>query len=317
MRFGIDAMGGDNAPWAVIEGAIEAQKTLQTEDTIVLIGDEEQISNLLNQNNHSGKGIEVVHASQIIEMNDQPTRAFSSKKDSSINTGFRMLKEGLLDSFASAGNTGAMLVGSFYEIGVIQGILRPTTTALVPKKNGKNSILLDVGTNPDVKPDVLNQFAVLGALYAEFFIGIKEPKVGLLNIGAEEKKGNILVQSTFPLLKDNKGINFIGNIEGRDIFGDKADVIVCDGFTGNIVLKQLEAFHEIMARNYADDPFTKRMDFENFGATPVIGINKPVLIAHGVSGAKAFKNMIINSKKLINANLKEKIRQKLAKSVVL
>lgn len=317
MRFGIDAMGGDNAPCAVVEGAIEAQEALQADDTIVLIGDQQQITRHLNQYNSSKEKIEIVHASEIIAMDDQPTRAFSSKTDSSINIGFKMLKKGELDSFASAGNTGVMLVGSFYEIGVIQGILRPTTTALIPRENGKNTILLDVGTNPDVKPDVLNQFAVLGALYAEFFIGVENPKIGLLNIGTEAKKGNILVQSTFPLLLENKEINFIGNIEGRDVFSDKADVIVCDGFTGNIVLKQLEAFHEIMARNHADDPFTKRMDFENFGATPVIGINKPVLIAHGVSGAKAFKNMIINSKKLIKTNLKDKIQQKLAKSIVL
>jgi glycerol-3-phosphate acyltransferase PlsX len=228
-----------------------------------------------------------------------------------------MLKEGEIDSFASSGNTGVMLVGSFYEIGVVQGLLRPTTTALVPKENGGSAVLLDVGTNPDVKPDVLNQFAVLGSIYAESLLGIKNPRVALLNIGSEDKKGNILLQSTFPLLQENKEINFVGNIEGRDIFDDKTDVIVTDGYTGNIVLKQLEAFHDIMVKRHADDPFVKRMDFENFGATPVIGINKPVLIGHGISGVKAFKNMILSSKKLISADLKSKIREKLSQNIVL
>ncbi|MFW6020452.1 MAG: phosphate acyltransferase PlsX, partial [Bacteroidales bacterium] len=306
-----------HAPSAIIEGAVEAQKFIDPKDTILLIGDEELIQYTLNQYKDSVKKIQIKHASQIIDMHDQPTRAFSTKIDSSINVGFRMLKEGAIDSFASAGNTGAMLVGSFYEIGVIQGLLRPTTTALIPKENGGSAVLLDVGTNPDVKPDVLNQFAVLGAIYAESLLGIKNPRVALLNIGSEDKKGNILLQSTFPLLQENKEINFVGNIEGRDIFDDKTDVIVSDGYTGNIVLKQLEAFHDIMVKRHADDTFVKRMDFENFGATPVIGINKPVLIGHGISGAKAFKNMIISSKKLISADLKNKIRKKLSQNIVL
>ncbi|MCF8217389.1 MAG: phosphate acyltransferase PlsX [Bacteroidales bacterium] len=317
MIFGIDAMGGDHAPSAIIEGAVEAQGFIDPKDTILLIGDEELIRDHLSQYKYSKDKIQIKHASQVIDMHDQPTRAFSSKTDSSINVGFRMLKEGEIDSFASSGNTGVMLVGSYYEIGVVQGLLRPTTTALVPKENGGSAVLLDVGTNPDVKPDVLNQFAVLGSIYAESLLGIKNPRVALLNIGSEDKKGNILLQSTFPLLQENKEINFVGNIEGRDIFDDKTDVIVTDGYTGNIVLKQLEAFHDIMVKRHADDPFVKRMDFENFGATPVIGINKPVLIGHGISGVKAFKNMILSSKKLISADLKSKIREKLSQNIVL
>ncbi|MFO8087695.1 MAG: phosphate acyltransferase PlsX [Bacteroidales bacterium] len=317
MKIGIDAMGGDHAPSAVIEGVIEARKSFDSDDTIILIGDSQQIHRQLDKHHCDEDKIQVVHASEIIEMDDQPTKAFNSKQDSSISVGFQMLKNGDIDSFASAGNTGAMLVGSFYQIGVIQGLLRPTTAALIPRPNGGTSILLDVGTNPDVKPDVLNQFAILGSVFAEFLIGVDNPKVALLNIGAEEKKGNILIQSTYPLLKQNQEIDFIGNIEGRDIFSDQADVIVCDGFTGNIVLKQLEAFHQILVNHYPANEFTSRMDFENFGATPVIGINKPVLIGHGVSGIKAFKSMVISSKRLIKANLKDKIRQKLAKSIVL
>ena len=317
MIIGIDAMGGDHAPSAIVEGAVEAQDSIDSKDTILLIGDQELIHDHLKQYEYDEEKIQVKHASQVIDMHDQPTRTFSVKTDSSINVGFHMLKEGTIDSLASSGNTGVMLVGSYYEIGVVQGLLRPTTTALVPKENGGSSVLLDVGTNPDVKPDVLNQFSVLGAIYAESLLGISNPRVALLNIGSEDKKGNILLQSAFPLLQENKEINFVGNIEGRDIFGDKSDVIVTDGYTGNIVLKQLEAFHDIMVKRHADDVFVKRMDFENFGATPVVGINKPVLIGHGISGVKAFKNMILSSKKLINADLKSKIRKKLSKNIVL
>lgn len=317
MIIGIDAMGGDYAPSAVVEGVVQAQKALNSEDTIVLIGDQEQVKEQLEKYDYSKETIKILHASEVIAMDDQPTRAFSVKTNSSLNIGFRMLKEGKLDSFASAGNTGAMLVGAFYEIGIIKGLLRPTTTALIPKENGGTAVLLDVGTNPDVKPDVLNQFASLGTIFAENILNIAEPRAALLNIGSEEKKGNILSQTAFGLMKENKAINFVGNIEGHDIFSDECDVIVCDGFTGNIVLKQLEAFHKLMSKRYPKDHFLERLNFENFGATPIIGANKPVLIAHGISGVQAFTNMVTSSKNLIQANLKEKIQQKLAKNIVL
>ncbi len=315
MVIGIDAMGGDNAPSEVVEGIVEAQTAIQEGDIITLIGNEPLIREHLDGYTYSEDKINIVHAPEVIAMDDQPTRAFSAKPRSSISVGFRLLKEGKLDTFASAGNTGAMLVGSVYEIGVIKGLIRPTTAALVPKENSGYSVLLDVGTNPDVKPDVMNQFAFLGSLFAEFFLRTQNPKVGLLNIGSEDKKGNILCQSTFPLLKQNDEINFIGNVEGHDIFNGKADVIVCDGYTGNIVLKQLEAFYEVMAKRQADDPFIERLNFENHGATPVIGINKPVLIAHGISKAKAFKNMVVNSAHLARSGLNEIIRQKLAENI--
>lgn len=317
MIIGIDAMSGDHAPGAVIEGAVLAEKELTGDEKILLIGDQKTIQEHLNRCNYNGKTIQIHHASQIIEMGEQPTRAFSSKTDSSINVGFRLLKSCKINSLASAGNTGVMLVGAFYEVGAIQGVIRPTSIALIPQEKGGFAVLMDVGTNPDVKPDVLNQFAVLGSIYANAMMDVKNPKVALLNIGSEEKKGNILCQSTYPVLKENTQINFYGNIEGRDIFNGKADVIVCDGYTGNIVLKQLEAFHQILAKRIPDDPFVKQMDFENYGATPVIGIQKPVLIGHGISGVKAFKNMIITSKKLINARLKEKIKNKFHKNIVL
>ena len=317
MIIGIDAMSGDHAPAAVIEGAILAQQELTGDQKILLIGDEKIIREHLNRHHYQGQTIQIHHASQVIEMDEQPTRAFSTKTDSSINVGFRLLKSNKIHSFASAGNTGAMLVGAFYEVGAIQGVIRPTSIALIPQEKGGFTVLMDVGTNPDVKPDVLNQFAVLGSLYATAMLDIKNPRVALLNIGSEEKKGNILCQSTYPVLKENTEINFYGNIEGRDIFDSKADVIVCDGYTGNIVLKQLEAFHQILAKRIPNDPFVKQMDFENYGATPVIGINKPVLIGHGISRVKAFKNMIITSKRLINARMKEKVRKKFLKNIVL
>lgn len=317
MLIGIDAMGGDKAPEAVVRGAVDAHKELNQNDTVVLIGNADEIRPLLEKYDSPEHAVKIEHAPAMIHMDDQPTRAYSTKKDSSINRGFTLLKEGKIDSFASAGNTGAMLVGAFYEIGVIQGLIRPTTIAQIPKEKGVNNVLLDVGTNPDVKPDVLNQFALLGSLYAEHVLKIKKPRVGLLNIGNEDKKGNILTQSAFPILKDNHEINFIGNVESRDVFGDIADVIVTDGFTGNIVLKQIESFHQIMTKRNCHDEFLERLDFQNFGGTPVAGINKSVLIGHGISEARAFKNMIINSRNFSEVNLPEIIRQKLTRNVVM
>lgn len=317
MLIGIDAMGGDNAPDAVIQGAIEALKELTVNDAIVLIGNREAIQPKLDKYDFHRDFIQIEHASQNIYMDDQPTKAFSEKKSSSINIGFHFLKEDKIDSFASSGNTGAILVGSFYEIGVIKGVIRPATLASIPKENAGENILLDVGTNPDVKPDVLNQFALLGSLYAQHILKYSNPRVGLLNIGSEDKKGNILTQSAFPMLKENREINFIGNVESREIFGDNIDVIVADGFTGNIVLKQIEAFHQIMEQRQCKDEFLQRLDFQSVGGTPITGINKPVLIGHGISGARAFKNMIISSKTLSEVNLPEIIRQKLTKKFVM
>jgi phosphate acyltransferase len=196
-----------------------------------------------------------------------------------------------------------MLVGSLYAIKPIEGVLRPTISAIIPKENGGTGLILDVGLNSDCKPEQLNQFAVMGSVYAQQILGIDNPRVGLLNIGEEEGKGNLLAQATYPLLKANKHINFTGNIEGRDILLDKVDIIVCDGFTGNIILKMAESLYDITRRKNIDHEYFDLFNFEHYGGTPVLGISKPVIIGHGISKGRAFKNMILLAQKMIDKDV--------------
>ncbi len=308
MRIGLDVMGGDFAPEATVSGAILAQKEVPETDRIVLIGDENAIKEQLAKQGSDPALFDIVHTSEVIGMGESPTKAFAQKPDSSIAKGFRMLKKGKLDSFASAGNTGAMLVGSIYSVNAMQGVIRPATTALIPKEDGRVGVLIDVGTNPDSKPDVMYQFGLLGSIYAQYVYKIENPKVGLLNIGEEEDKGSLLTQSAFRLMKDSSDFNFFGNVESRDLFKDKVDVVVCDGFTGNILLKNMEAmFRQIVKRGYGADPFFSRFNYENYGGTPILGINATVVIGHGISNGKAIKNMILLSKEVSEAGLAEKI----------
>ncbi len=301
-------MGGDFAPEATVSGAILAQKEVPETDRIVLIGDENAIKEQLAKQGSDPALFDIVHTSEVIGMGESPTKAFAQKPDSSIAKGFRMLKKGKLDSFASAGNTGAMLVGSIYSVNAMQGVIRPATTALIPKEDGRVGVLIDVGTNPDSKPDVMYQFGLLGSIYAQYVYKIENPKVGLLNIGEEEDKGSLLTQSAFRLMKDSSDFNFFGNVESRDLFKDKVDVVVCDGFTGNILLKNMEAmFRQIVKRGYGADPFFSRFNYENYGGTPILGINATVVIGHGISNGKAIKNMILLSKEVSEAGLAEKI----------
>jgi phosphate acyltransferase len=313
MKIGLDVMGGDFAPDKIIKGAILAQKELPLEDRIVLIGQQEIIEQKLKEFDSDPSLFDIVHASEVIGMGEQPTKAFAHKRDSSIARGFQLLKEGSIQSFASAGNTGAMLVGSVYSVNVVQGIIRPATTAILPKENGSVGILIDVGTNPDTKPDVLYQFGLLGSLYAESVYGITNPKVALLNIGEEEEKGNLLCQSVYRLMKDTTDFNFVGNVESRDLFNNKADVIVCDGFTGNIVLKQAELMYRLVKKRGIHDEFFERMNYERYGGTPILGINSTVIIGHGISNDVATKNMILLSKEVFEARLSEKINAALAR----
>lgn len=313
MKIGLDVMGGDFAPKATLEGAIMARQTLLADDDLVLIGQEDLIRDELIAMNANPEDFIIAHASQVIEMGDSPTKALIQKPDSSIAVGFKMMKNKEIDAFASAGSSGAMLVGSIYSVNTIQGIIRPTTTAIIPKAEGGYNILLDVGTNPDAKPDVLYQFAILGSLYAEFVHHIQNPRIGLLNIGEEEKKGSILAQSTYQLLKASEDLSFAGNIEGRDIFKNKADVIVCDGFTGNIVLKQAEAMYRILVKRGVRDEYLDRFNYENYGGTPILGIEGTVIVGHGISNGKAIKNMILLAKEVHEANLSSKIKEALVR----
>jgi len=309
MKIGIDMMGGDFAPLEIIKG-IE-QYLQQGNAHLVLIGDEEKINAALSETSLPENSYTLVHASQVIDMHEHPTKALKEKTKSSIAVGFHLLASSKTDAFISAGNTGAMLVGSLYALKPIEGVLRPTISTIMPKENGKTGLLLDVGLNSDCKPEQLNQFAIMGSVYAQNILGIENPRVALINIGEEEGKGNLLAQATYPVLKENKHINFIGNVEGRDLFLDKADVMVCDGFTGNIILKLAESFFEITQRKEIHHEYLDRFNFEIYGGTPVLGVAKPVIIGHGISKGKAFKNMILLAEKMIEKNVMQKLQTEL------
>ncbi len=309
MRIGLDVMGGDFAPQATLEGAILASKELASHIKLVLIGDVSVINNYFKEENIDASLFELFPSSSIIGMGEHPVKTYSRKPDSSIAIGFRLLKENKIDAFASSGNTGAMLVGSLYTLNTIPGIIRPCVTSVLPREDGSVGIILDVGANADCKPDVLYQFGILGSLYAKHVYNIANPKVGLLNIGEEEEKGNVLAQSTHHLMKASNDFQFIGNIEGRDLFGDKADVIVCDGFTGNVVLKEAEAFYTLLKRRKISDAYFDKFNYENYGGSPILGINSTVLVGHGISNAKAIKNMILLARDIAEAKLSQKINQ--------
>lgn len=312
MKIGIDIMGGDYSPIETVKGSILAAKEVAGSCVVVAIGKKNEIHRICSENKLDCDCLEIVDASQVIEMGDNPVKSFSQKPDSSMGVGFKMLDKGLIDGFASAGNTGAMLVGAINSVKTIPGIIRPVITAVLPTTYGRPKVLLDVGLNADCKPDVLYQYAVLGSIFAESVHGINNPKVGLLNIGSEEEKGNLLTKSTFQLMKGTTDFNFVGNAEGYDLFKDDFDVIVCDGFVGNVVLKEAEAFYELIKSRNVNDDFFDSFNFEIYGGTPVLGINKPVIIGHGSSKETAIKNMILLAKEVHEAGLTEKIKKALA-----
>lgn len=309
MKIGFDIMGGDFAPKNCVEGAALAIKELPEEVTVVLIGDSDKAKEILGKSNVDLNRFEFVHTTELLEMGAHPTRALAQKPNSSIAIGFRLLKEEKIQAFGSAGNTGAMLVGSMFSVKAVPGVIRPCITSMLPKENGGYGVVLDVGTNADCKPDVLYQFGMLGSIYASEVYKIKNPKVGLLNIGEEAEKGNLVSQAAYNLMKDSKDFNFIGNVEGRDLFTDKADVIVCEGFTGNVILKTAEAFYSLIKRRKRSDEYFDKFNYELYGGTPILGINSNVLICHGISTPLAFKNMLILAKDIVEANLSDKIKQ--------
>jgi glycerol-3-phosphate acyltransferase PlsX len=308
MRIGIDILGGDFAPEATVKGSILAYKELQDKATFVLFGNESSIASVCQEENFDPSDFEIVHTDIKIGMNEFPAKAFSQKPDASIPLGFRYLKEGKIDGYASAGNTGAMLVGAMQVVRSIPGVLRPCITASIPKPSGQ-TIVLDVGINPDCKPDVLYQYAILGSLYAELVYGIKNPRVALFNIGTEEEKGNLLTKASYRAMKGTTDFNFVGNAEGTDVFNDEIDILVCDGFVGNTILKVAEGFYTLMRKQKTESELLERFNFENYGGTPILGINAPAIIGHGISGPQAIKNMIIHTSDVVEAKLTEKIKQ--------
>ncbi len=310
MRIGIDIMGGDFAPEAAVLGAILAHKELSYNDRLILIGDEDKIKEILLREKVNPENFDIVHTSQVIEMSDHPAKAFAKKPDSSIAKGYKLLAMGEIEGFASAGSTGAMLVGAMYAVKVIPGVIRPVITAAIPKPEGNYSLILDVGINPDTKPDVLYQYGILGSLYASNVYNIDNPKVGLMNIGSEEEKGNLVTKSAHELMKDTSDFNFIGNVEANELFSDdRVDVIVCDGFVGNVILKEAEAFYTLIKQRKIEDDFFDKFNYENYGGTPILGVNKNIVIGHGISREVAMKNMILHTKEVVEAKLSDKIKE--------
>lgn len=311
MVIAIDMMGGDFAPLEAVKGVVQYLSGKNAPAQLVMVGDQAALEPLMAGNNIPPGRFKIVHADQVIGMHEHPTKALKEKQQSSLAIGFHLLASGKADAFVSAGNTGAMLVGTLFSIKALDGVLRPTISTIIPKENGGTGLLLDVGLNADCKPEQLNQFAVMGSVYAQLILGIDKPKVGLINVGEEEGKGNILAQATYPLLKENKHIHFIGNIEGRDILMDKADVMVCEGFTGNILLKLAESLYEVSHRKQIRDEYFERFNFENYGGTPILGVAKPVVIGHGISKARAFCNMILVAEKMLEKDVLGKMKEEL------
>lgn len=302
-------MGGDFAPEAAVQGAGLALEAIGPDSRIVLFGDEAKIKAVLEAEGCSAERFDIVATTEVIEMGDHPAKAFQAKADSSITVGFGYLAKGAIDGFASAGSTGAMMVGSMYAVKPIEGVIRPTISSIVPTIAGRPALLLDVGLNVDCKPEVLAQYGLIGSIYAEAVLGIGKPRVAVLNIGEEETKGNAQTKATYELLKEDGRINFVGNVEGSYIFtGQVADVIVCDGFVGNTVLKMAEGLYRINKKLGGGNAFWDAMNYENVGGTPVLGVNAPVIIGHGISSARAIKSMILSTEQCIKADLTVKLQ---------
>ncbi len=317
MKIGLDIMGGDFAPAEAIKGVqMYFGQEPDTSVHLLLIGNSEVAAPYMSLLEPYQSRYTFVDAPEVIGMHEHPTKALKEKPNSSIATGFGMLQRQKADAFISAGNTGAMLVGSMYTVKAIDGISRPTIATPMPRLDGKFNFLLDVGINADCKPENLVQFAQLGSIYAQSVMGIDNPRIGLLNLGEEEGKGNILAQATYPLLKESTQLNFVGNVEGRDVFLDKADVIICEGFVGNVMIKMAESIYHIFKEQRGiEDDFLNNFNYEIYGGTPILGINSPVIIGHGISHALAFKNMIDVARKIISADLTNTFRKHFAQAI--
>ncbi len=303
-------MGGDYAPEATVLGAIAALPKIKKNSRIILFGDQIRIREILEREQTPVDNFEIVHTSEVIEMGDHPTQAFTKKTDSSITVGFRYLMEGRVDGFASAGSTGAMMVGCMYTVKQIDGVTRPAISTLIPCVDGGEMLLLDVGLNADCKPDVLYQYGIIGSTYAKSVLGKENPRVALLNIGEEKEKGNIQTKAAYELMEGSKDFNFVGNLEAKHLYdGTIADVAVCDGFVGNTILKQSEGIYEIAKQQGLEHTFFDKFNYEHVGGTPVLGINSTVLIGHGCSSPLAITNMILQTEMTVQAGVAGKLRE--------
>ena len=325
VRVAVDAMGGDNAPDEIIKGVVEAVG-LREDIKVFLVGKEELVKDKLKDYSYKEEQIEVVNATEVIEMAEPPVLAIRKKKDSSIVVALKMVKEGKADAFVSAGSSGAVLAGGQLLVGRIKGVERPPLAPLIPTKNGV-SLLIDCGANVDARSSHLVQFAKMGSIYMEHVLGVKKPKVGIVNIGAEEEKGNALVKETFPLLKEQGDIHFTGSVEAREIPHGQTDVIVCEAFSGNIILKLYEGVGAVLISKVKEGLMStlrskigavlikpalketlKAFDASEYGGAPLLGLNGLVVKTHGSSKAKEICNTILQCVTFKNQKINEKIK---------
>lgn len=327
VNVAVDAMGGDNAPAEIVKGAVEAINE-DKRVKVFLVGKEPAIREELNKYTYKEEQLEIVHAEEVIEMAEPPVMAIRKKKDSSIVKAMYMVKDGSCDALVSAGSTGAVLVGGQIIVGRIKGVERPPLAPLIPTANGV-SLLLDCGANVDARASHLVQFAKMGSVYMENVMGVKNPKVGIVNIGAEEEKGNALVKETYPLLKNCPDINFVGSVEARDIPAGAVDIVVCEAFVGNVILKMYEGVGGVLIKKIKESMMTslrskigallvkpalkktlKSFDTEEYGGAPLLGLNGLVVKTHGSSKAIEIKNSILQCIAFKEQKINEKIKEK-------
>lgn len=327
MKIAVDAMGGDRGPKVILEGTIQAVKEFGVE--VFLVGDQEILKAELAHHNIQGLKIYIKHAPEVVEMDEPAAAAIRKKKKSSIRVAIDLVKSGEADAFVSAGNTGAAMATAKILLGALKGVERPGIATILPTVKGV-ALLLDVGANVDCRPRHLLQFAIMGYIYVKNFFGIKNPRVGLLNIGEEETKGNELTKESFKALK-NEGLNFIGNVDGKDLYAGNIDVVVCDGFTGNVALKISESVAEMIGSYFQQEipkkfiwkcgyflmrpcfrKFKRKVDYDEYGGAPLLGINGVCIICHGRSGAKAIKNAIKVAADFIQRDINKHIQNSLS-----
>ena len=329
MRIAVDAMGGDFAPAAIVHGGIDAVRFHRHDFEVVFVGDEEQIKQEIARHFFTGElPISIVHASEKIEMNESPMLALKQKKDSSIAVAMRLHREGKVDAVLSAGNTGAVMAAALLTLGHMQGVSRPAIASILPNERGK-SLVIDVGANVDCKPPQLLQFGIMGSIFMSHLFELERPRVALLNIGEEDSKGNEAALGAYRLLQESP-LNFIGNIEGRNILRDATDVVVCDGFVGNIILKFAESIDGVYSSNLKRkigkkifsqigafllqptfDGLRKIFDYQEYGGAPLLGVNGVCIICHGKSTPKAIKNAIREAERMVTGKINDHIRQQL------
>ena len=323
----VDAMGGDNAPDDIVKGCIKAINE-EKGFKVMLIGDGGKIANVLDKNKFYSSRIDVIHTDEVITNEDMPTKAIKLKKDSSMVTGLNLLKDNKGDVFISAGNTGALMTGATLILGRMEGIDRPALAPIIPTKKG-GALLIDAGFNTVCKPVNYLQFGIIGSIYMREIFNIKNPSVGLINVGSEENKGNETIKQAFNLLSGSE-LNFIGNIEGREIPEGKINIAVCDGFVGNVILKFIEGIgsfifdglRDVYSKNFISKlasllvkgelkKFKKRLDYEEYGGVPVLGVNGTVFKCHGSSNAKSMKNAVIRAYHFAKSSIVEQIKREI------